>query len=369
MTAAGGDLDGATPLGSAWTDPADAFVAESVTPQASGRAITRASLRSAGQSDRTADRRVGRHELWRAAPSVYLPVQPDLAQRIDAALAHAGPTSVITGWTACLLHGMRYVPEVRAVPVLVAHGRVLVSTPFVQVHGVERRPRWRENEHGWRIAHPVRAVADAARATPDLQSVRALVLAALHEKRVTQEALRRELLEGPRRGSRHLRHALTDAWRGASSSPEAEMADWAVRQAGRGPLGVILLNPDVFADGVFLGRPDGLVRDAWVGWECNSVEHHGEDEDLDATEERSDRFSARGVELLGTSPRRFRRDPQKWLDTLVATVSTRAGRELGTPKGLTVVARGPLLPATSQQVRALFEASLADARLLPGRAA
>ncbi len=325
-------------------------------PPASGHAITRAWLLAQEHSDRTLDRRVERGELLRAAPSVYLPLRAGLGQRIDAALAHAGPDAVVTGWAACLLHGMRYVPETQAVPVLVAHGRTLVSTAFVQVHAVQRRPRWRADEHGRRIAHPVRAVADVARSTSDLRSVRALVLGALHETHVTQEELRRELLDGPRRGSAQLRRALVDAWLGASSSPEAEMAHWAMRQAGRGPLGELLLNPDVLADGVLLGRPDGLVVDAWLGWECDSIEHHGDDDDRDATEDRSDRFSARGVQLIGTTPRRFRRDPQRWLDTLVATAATRRGSGLRPPAGLTVVPRGPLLPVSVAQIRALFAA-------------
>lgn len=319
---------------------------------------TRSGLMAAGRDRAFGDRLVARGRLVRAAPSTYLPVPASLLHRIEAAVAHTGPEAVITGWAACELHGMRYVPEQLAVPVLVNEDRRLVSTPWVQVQRSKRRPRWKKYGEGFMVAAPARAVVDAARHGPDLRTVRALVLAAIGDKHVTQAELRRELDAGPRNGSGLCRRALDDARRGAASAPECEMADAAGRGVRRGLLTPFLLNAELWVSGVQLAVLDGYVVGSGVGWETDSDEFHAEPEDADATRDRSTRVAGGGVQLVHASPRQMRNDPVHWLDGLAAAVRARRASGYREPSELVVVPRGPLCPISARQLRVLSDAEL-----------
>lgn len=303
--------------------------------------VTREQLHQAGRGHDFGDRRVRAGEWARLAPSIYVIAVPDLLGRVQAAVAHAGVDAVVTGWAACAALGLPYVPDQRAVPVLVPAGRRRVSTPYVQVLPTTRRPTW-WIWHGVRIAAPARGLVDAARALSELRAVRALTLGALAEGAVQLRELRFELQAGARGGSALCRRALQDASYGAASAPEAELADRALVCARAGRLPPFLLNPDVLVDGRFVGRPDGWLMGLGLGWEVDSRQHHGRDDQFDATLARHDGFVTHGLVLLHVTPRRLRRLGPAYAEVLVQAADRRrvAGLE---PAGLEVRPRGPLL--------------------------
>lgn len=212
---------------------------------------TRAELVASGRDPCSGDHLVRRGVWVRAAPSTYLLPGAALGDRVRAALQHAGTDGVVTGWAACALLGLPYVVDAGAVPVLVPARRRRTSTPYVQVMPTTRPPAW------WladdlRVAAPARAVVDAARALGRLSDVRALVLGA--QRLVAVEDLQRELTAGSRGGRLLVARTLRDAHAGAASCPEAEACDAAAELVRAGRLPPFLLNPDVYVDGVLVGR-------------------------------------------------------------------------------------------------------------------
>jgi len=275
--------------------------------------VTRAQLLDAGHGRGYGDRWVRAGSWERAAPSTYLRGAADLADRVRAAVAHAGPDAVLTGWAACALLRVPYVVDAGAVPVLVPAGRRRVSTARVRVLPTTRRPNWWTWHDEVRVAAPARAVVDAVRAAGDLRTTRAVVLSAIGRGVVDLPGLREELEAGARAGSAACRRALADAAAGAASAPEAELADQASAAARAGRLPQFLLNPDVRVDGRFVGRPDGWLVGLGMGWEVDSHEHHGGREDFEATLLRHDAFVAHGLSLLHLTPRRIRQlGPSAW---------------------------------------------------------
>jgi hypothetical protein len=184
-------------------------------------------------------------------------------------------------------------------------------------------------------------VADAARWTTSLQEARAVVLAALQRRRTTVGALEAEQRAGGLRDVARLDRALVDWQRGARSAPEAEAAD-AVLALGEGAP-PFLLNPELRLDGVLLGTPDGWIPSAGIGWEMDSVEHHGSPDDLDATLLAHELFSEAGLRLRHVTPWRFRRDSRAWASDLADRARARGRQGWRSPDGLVVVPRGPLL--------------------------
>ncbi|HWG93729.1 MAG TPA: hypothetical protein VNU66_05840, partial [Mycobacteriales bacterium] len=185
-------------------------------------------------------------------------------------------------------------------------------------------------------------VADAARRTPELAAVRALVLAALADGRAGLEELSAERDDGESRGRAHLTTAVRDAGRGARSAPEAEAAD-ALLALPDGVLPPFVLNPRLVLEGRLLGVPDGYLPGTGLGWEVDSVRHHGSSRDLAATLDRHARFADAGVELLHVVPAVLRREPAAWARQVAARAAHRRASGRGDPDGLEVVLTGPLL--------------------------
>ena len=303
--------------------------------------LTRDALASTGLHRALGDYQVGTGAWTRLAPSTYLvgTRPPTDAQLVLAARAHAGPAAVITGAVACRALGLVDVPEERAVEVLVAAGRRLVSTQYVVVHQTQRPPElWVRGDT--RYACTPRAVVDAARRDGHLQSVRALLLGVVCSGACTAAGLRAEVEAGCSGGSAVLRRAVRDATAGAWSAPEAEAADLAADAARQGRLPPFVLNAQLLVNGAVVGRPDGYVVGTGVGWQVDSRRHHGSDLDLDQTLAVHDRFAAAGVTVLHVTPRRLRRLGPAWVDLLAAAAA--AGR--GDPVGLELRLTGPLQP-------------------------
>lgn len=293
------------------------------------------------------DRRLPRRQGWPLlAPGTWSTTgHVDDQQLMEAARLYAGPEAVVSGALACRRYQLRDVPDAPC-DVLVEHGRRLIGGGRLRLHQTRRLPD-AVLVGGWPVAPLSRAVADACRWSPSLQAVRALALAAVGDGRTTASELSSELGAGPRRGSAHLARALSDAEGGARSAPEAEAADVLLGTAG---LPRFLLNPELRLDGALVGLPDGYFPSLGLGWEADSLRHHGSSADLERTLGRHQRFVDAGVELLHVVPAALRRDPAGW----AGSVADRARRRRGwqPPAGLTVVPHGPLLVPRSRPLAA-----------------
>lgn len=274
----------------------------------------------------------------RVAPRTWCTTGPPSDEQLLQALRqHTGAAGVPSGALACRRHGLRDVPERSSADVLVGHGRRLASGGLVVVHQSLLVPA-AVRRRGWHVAPAARAVADAARWSADLRAARALVLAALDDRLVSLDHLVAEQDRGQRRGSAVLAQALLDWQAGARSAPEAEVAD-ALRPER---LPSLLLNPSVFWRGRLLGRPDGYLPGLALGYEVDSLRHHGGAHELAATLDRHAAFSAAGVELVHVVPTLFRRDPRRWAHGFAARARQRSIGGVGEPSGLEVVTHDAL---------------------------
>jgi hypothetical protein len=167
-----------------------------------------------------------------------------------------------------------------------------------------------------------------------------VVLAALSDGFVGEDELTRERSAGQRHGRGHLTTSLADWSRGARSAPEAEAADALAGVEGLPPF---VLNPRLVLHGRFLGMPDGYLPGRGIGWEVDSLRHHGSSADLAATLDRHRAFADAGVELVHVVPAVLRRDPRGW----ARGFSGRALRAREDPPGLVVLGRDgrPVFPA------------------------
>jgi hypothetical protein len=250
--------------------------------------------------------------------------------------ARAQPVPVISGLAGATALGLRWVPRVERVQVLVGPEVHRTSGTGVLVRrcaDVAEVPTW--NWGGVRVADASRLVVDGARECTSLRDVRGLVLGAVADAQTTPPALRALLDAGAVGGTAWARRATSDAENGAASPPEAELVDGLV---GRGH--PFYVNPLVRVEGVFLGHLDVYLVGTGVGAEMDSKERHGESADLDATLARHERARAYGVTLLHVTPNRYRTDPAGFVEHLLATVAARREPE---PPGLEVIPRGPLL--------------------------
>lgn len=299
--------------------------------------LARDDLRAARLSRTLGDheRAVGRAQ--RLAPSTYLlgTAPPSDQQLVLAALAHAGPDAVVTGLVACRLRGLPDVPPLQGVQVLVPARRRRVSRPLVRVTPTTRPPAtWLVD--GVRVAVPHRALVDAAVRLRAERDVRGLLLGAVAAGRCQLADLCDELEARARNGTALTRRVLVEAAAGARSAPEAEVAAVAHAAVRRGQLPPFLLNADVLVGGTFVGRPDGWFPGLGLGWEVDSVRHHGSAHDLDQTLARHDGFARYGLQLLHVTPQRARSLGSGYAVVLADAVAARRRGGQPEPPGLLV---------------------------------
>jgi hypothetical protein len=162
--------------------------------------------------------------LWtRVLPRVYR-TGPDVSRwdRLEAALAYAGPDSLLSGAAALWACGMKIaVPD--TVLVLVPPGRRPRAARWVRVRA-SGRPVEQLLDVGPRRVLTARAAADHALTLKRIDDVRELVARVVRDGRCTIDELSTELSAGPRNGSALLRQALLEVTAGAASAPEARAA-------------------------------------------------------------------------------------------------------------------------------------------------
>jgi hypothetical protein len=300
--------------------------------------ITSAQLRDAG-----VDAEVPRRERWlRLADGLWVVHDDPSDEQLLVALGLYSPGALASGPLACRWYGLRHAPQTPGCHALLPHGTTLLGGPLLRMHQTRRMPDPVEYR-GRTLAPVARAVAETTRWSRSLQDSRAVVLAALADKRVTRADLAEDLAAGWQRTSARLRRALEDWDRGARSAPEAEAADALLALPGRRPPPPFLLNPELRLDGVLLGSPDGYLPEAGLGWEMDSEEFHGDSDTLDETLVRHQRFSDAGIPLLHVTPSRFRGDRAGWAADIAERARKRIRSGERAPSGLVVTPVGPLL--------------------------
>jgi hypothetical protein len=270
---------------------------------------SRGQLLTLGLTDYAMQYRARQGGPWQILlPGVYLTVTgvPSLAQKEMAALLYAGPGSLITGPMALMHHSIRSGSAVNdVIDVLVPAGRQRLSTGFARLHRTTQLPARAAASGPVRLALAPRAVADTARQLTDLRDVRAVVADAVQLGRCTISQLAEELRNGPTKGSAKFRSVLAEVAEGIRSTAEGDLRGLIVTAR----LPMPLFNPSLYADDVFLGRPDAWWPDAGVAGEVDSRAWHLSPEDWDRTRRRHDLMGAAGIIPLHFSPRELRREP------------------------------------------------------------
>ncbi len=298
-----------------------------------GPVMTTQTLGAAG-ADRLLRKRIVRAgHLVPVLRGIYALDEPGPRERVHAAVERGGPGAIVTGLWAARWLGLRWVPPSDRPQVLIPAERRRTSSSKVLI----RRAHDHHNVVTWthddlRVAHAARAVVDGCRELARLNDVRGLVLGAVADRWCTAEELSDLLSRGAVGGTAHARRAVLDAERGAASPPEAELIDTLLRRRVS-----FVANPALWVDGQLVGRPDVYLLGTGVGGELDSKERHAEAELLDATLQRHGRFAHAGLWLEHVTPARFRRDPDAYVDLLLARAAVH--RE---PAGLRVVHVGPV---------------------------
>jgi hypothetical protein len=252
-----------------------------------------------------------------------------------AGAAYAGPTGIVSGLVPLRMLGLRWLPTVGSVRVLVPdHVRRPDSrrVALTRTTGLDQLAHW--NRGGVTLAPPDRAIIDASRDLSDLREIRGVVLGGVDDGHASAADLRSVLDAGQRNGSALTRRAIRDAERGCASPPEAELVD-ALIGCGQ----PFLVNPEVWFGDILVGRPDvHFLGRAGTG-EVESEERHGSLEDRESTYDRHERFVGYGCEPTHISVRRIRTDVSEAAGHLLSQV-----RDSGPwPATLRVVPRGPVL--------------------------
>jgi hypothetical protein len=268
-----------------------------------------------GFTRREIERRLASGKWQRILPRTYF-TGGDLTDldRAVAALAFAGDGALLSGAAALRESEVRGIRAPRRILVLVPPANRTRSAGWVDVRRTFR-PLIQEQWLGLPRVAVARAAADLALATPRLSDVRALVARVVQDRHCTVDELARELEEGPRRGSAHLRRALVDIGYGAASAPEAEAAAILRRHGITG-----------FVQNAAVRLPDGSVRILDFYWpelraclEIDSVEWHTDPAGWSGTWDRHLQLTKLGLSVIHRPPSalrdaaRFATDVREWL--------------------------------------------------------
>ncbi|MGH3154115.1 MAG: hypothetical protein ACRDOB_25780 [Streptosporangiaceae bacterium] len=281
--------------------------------------ISRSQVLASGMTKRALEHRLRAGGPWqRLLPGVFLAVTgtPTSEQRNIAALLYAGAGSLLTGSAALRLWDVR-APYTSTVDVLIPESKQRKSAAFVRVHPTLRMPKEVFTAGPLRIVPVARAVGDATRSLASLADVRALVAAAVQQRKCTPEMLAAELEAGPVQRSALLRIAVADVCTGIRSSPEADLKDL-IRRAKLPPP---QFNPRLYADDVFLASPDAWWNDAGLAAEADSQEYHLSPQDHERTLARDARMRAHGINVLHFTPRQIRTQPAYVVATIKAALA------------------------------------------------
>lgn len=271
--------------------------------------IRRAQLLTAGVTDATLRWQLERGRWQRILPGVYAAFagRLDDSQRLVAAMLHGGAGSQVTGAAALRWHGFRSAPAGDRVHLLVPHRSKVTSAGFVHVQRTRRPDPLSRIRPGLEVCSVPRSVADAARSSRDLSTVRAFVAEAVQRRKTTVAELFVELDSGPVKGSALFRTALAEIAAGARSAPEAEFRSVLARSD---VLPAIRWNPRLIAaDGARLPSPDGWIAEVGIALEVDSREYHLTPDGWQRTMDRHNTMATHGALVLHFTPSQIGTSP------------------------------------------------------------
>jgi hypothetical protein len=279
--------------------------------------IARWQLNELGVSDKMIWKRCIRGGTWqRMLPGVVClhNGEPTLFQLIESALRYARRGAIVTGLAAAWLHGLRRLPVLQNVHVLLPIGKQPQTYGHVIVERTARLPEFQLRQ-GFPVAPLTRAVLDGARRLTRQDAVDAMIAEAVQRNLTTPRRLADELNEGSRRGASRPRKAIQAMLAGARSKAEAD----ACRLVSRCRLPQPKWNPTLQApDGSKLPTPDAWFDDVALAWEIDSLEFHLSPRDYQRTLQRHALMTGAGIIVLHTLPSRLVREPQEVLGELSA---------------------------------------------------
>lgn len=278
-------------------------------PTALPRVVGRVQAMRLGYSRHAIDRRVAAGRWQRVLPHTYLTGDTlTWVDRLAAAVAFAGPESMLSGAAVLEYAGLRSVGRPQALLVLVARPNRVRSTAWVQVRRTDRLPS-PEQWFGPRRAPIARAVADHLLQLCRIDDARAVVTEAVRTRACTVEELSAQLRDGPRKGSAFLRQTLAEADGGAWSAPEARAA----RLLRRGGLAPFEQNVRIDLSGGGHCICDLVWRELRGILEIDSREHHFEPADWRATMDRHLALTTAGWSVIHRPPSAVAREPARFV--------------------------------------------------------
>ncbi|MFC4856783.1 hypothetical protein [Actinophytocola glycyrrhizae] len=248
----------------------------------------------------------------RVLPGVVLmsAARPTRRQRLRAAIAYAGPDSVVSGVDAMRAHGID-VPLLPDVLVLAPATRRLASRAYLTVERTTRPPRPTPHA-GLPYAPLARAVLDAARRAADHEQLRVLLTSTIGPCTVGE--LRTELDAGSQRGSAAVRALLTPDLASADEVVPEEVT--LARRLLRGtalpaPQWHVPVHDDV---GMLLGVPDAWWPEVGLALDVGPRTRHHDPR----------AWLAAGRTLFRTDQHRLSTAPTAVMDELVAAFAAAA---------------------------------------------
>lgn len=280
----------------------------SVDAAAPDRVISRAELVQLGVSERMVSTRCRPAGPWtRLLPGIVMlhTGTPTWRQRIAAAVRYAGPSAVLTGVVGAWLLGLRRLPSIEEIHVLVPADRRRQSQRALTIERTSRPPL-RIYRAGFPVAPPSRTLIDGVRRMRDIDQIRALLAEAVQRRTATAVDLQTELDAGSSRGTAIPRMVLRELADGVWSPAES----WARRIVAHTRLPAPRWNVGVYSEsGVLLGIPDAWFDDVALAWEIDSYDFHLSPRSYARTLAKHARFTAAGIVVVHTLPSRLRAEP------------------------------------------------------------
>lgn len=291
---------------------------DSIADAAPGGVLSLHELTQLGVPGRTISSRCAQRGPWtRLLPGVVMlhSGTPTRSQLLDAALRYAGTDAMLTGVAAARLYGLRRLPNIDDIHVLVSDRRQRLSVRPVVVERTTRLPDPRQCAD-FPVAPISRAVLDAARRTRNVDQVRAMLAEALQRGMTTTSELHRELDAGSDRGSALPRFVLRELRDGVRSPAEA----WARSLIASSRIPTPRWNIRIYTEsGLFLAMPDAWFDDVALAWEIDSYDFHLSPADYARTLARHAAMTAEEIIVVHTLPSRIHTEPRVVLAELEAT--------------------------------------------------
>ncbi|MFD0481125.1 hypothetical protein ACFQ46_00845 [Kineococcus sp. GCM10028916] len=289
------------------------------------RIATHAQLRALGMPIKTIARWASRGPWQRVLPGVVAGHRGTLSrrQRRLGALAYCGPAAVLSGEHALEVLGVTgdRIAIGGQILVLIPWTRKRLSTGFVTVERTQREATT-SVRRGLPVVPPARAAADAARHGADLERIREIFGATLHQRRCTVEELRDEVLDGPTQRTADARLVLSEVSAGVRSTAEATVLR-AISAAG---LPQPLWNETVVVNGLVVGEADAYWPELGVALEVDGIRWHSTPHDIRRTQAKQRAYAETGILLVSIAPADVLADLDGFLRQLGATLAVAARR-------------------------------------------